>query len=197
MILGSRPRRFTALRIAARSTTSGTPVKSCKTIRATTNGISSFAGCFAFHFASVSTSFRRAFFPSQFRKTDSNTIRMLTGNREIFPIPCSSKAGSEYKNPSCPAPAWNFVSVLNSSFMNSRAKDRKAAELRSRRFRCEVCALCVSSFQFRQLCFDLVEIRQLFGVVVALGILNHAVLVDDEGRTFRHSGHAEINLGQK
>ena len=53
MIFGSPPNRCTALRIAARSTTSGTPVKSWRTIRATTNGISSFAGDFAFQLASV------------------------------------------------------------------------------------------------------------------------------------------------
>ena len=41
MIFGSPPSRATALRIAARSTSSGTPVKSCNTMRATTNGISS------------------------------------------------------------------------------------------------------------------------------------------------------------
>ena len=39
--LASRPIFSTADRIAARSTSSGTPVKSCKITRATTNGISS------------------------------------------------------------------------------------------------------------------------------------------------------------
>ena len=53
MIFGSPPNRCTALRIAARSTTSGTPVKSWSTIRATTKGISSFAGDFAFQLASA------------------------------------------------------------------------------------------------------------------------------------------------
>jgi hypothetical protein len=116
MIFGSPPSRLTTLRIAARSTISGTPVKSCKTIRATTNGISSFAGRFAFQFASASTSLRRTFFSSQFRSTDSSTIRMLTGNREILPTPCFSNAGNEYRNPSRPLPASNFCSVLNASF---------------------------------------------------------------------------------
>ena len=96
MIFGSPPSRFTALRIAARSTSSGTPVKSCRTMRATTNGISSFAGFFAFQFASVSTSLRRTFLPSQLRSTDSSTMRMLTGRREIGPTPCFSSAGSEW-----------------------------------------------------------------------------------------------------
>ena len=40
-------------RIAARSTSSGTPVKSCNTMRATTNGISSVRGSFGFQLASV------------------------------------------------------------------------------------------------------------------------------------------------
>src|SRR2546430_6968456 len=49
-------------------------------------------------------------------------------------------------------------------------------------------------FQFRQFCFDFVEVRQLFRIVVALGVLNHAVLVDDEGVTFRYAGDTETDL---
>src|SRR2546430_12649401 len=148
-------------------------------MRATTKGISAFAGDFAFQFASVSTSLRRTFFPSQFRSTDSSTMRMLTGNREIFPMPCSSRAGSEWRNPSRPLPASNFVSVLNSSLMFITR--RPQGEQRSRRL-CSVVAFVsfVRSFQLRQLRFDLLEVRQLLRVVVALGVLNHAVLVDDE-----------------
>src|SRR4030095_14146513 len=66
---------------------------------------------------SASTSLRRTFFPSQFRRTDSRTIRMLTGNREILPTPCSSSAGNEKRIPSRPLPASNFLSVLNSSII--------------------------------------------------------------------------------
>ena len=40
MIFGFLPSFATAVRIAAKSTSSGTPVKSCSTMRATTNGIS-------------------------------------------------------------------------------------------------------------------------------------------------------------
>src|SRR5438477_9732801 len=101
-------------------------------MRATTNGISSFAGFFAFHFASVSTSLRRAFLPSQLRNTDSSTIRMLTGRREILPMPCSSSAGSECKNPSRPLPASNFFSVLNSSvilYCHSGRREAKSKNL--------------------------------------------------------------------
>ena len=35
------------------------------------------------------------FLPSQLRSTDSSTMRMLTGSREIGPTPCFSSAGSE------------------------------------------------------------------------------------------------------
>ena len=49
MIFGSLPRRCTAERIAARSTSSGTPVKSCSTMRATTKGISSVRGALGCH----------------------------------------------------------------------------------------------------------------------------------------------------
>ena len=43
--------------MAARSTSSGTPVKSCKTMRATMNGISSVRGAFGFQLASARTWF--------------------------------------------------------------------------------------------------------------------------------------------
>src|SRR5438270_1127273 len=194
MIFGSPPSRLTALRIAARSTTSGTPVKSWRTIRATTNGISSFAGDLAFQFASVSTSLRRTFFPSQFRRTDSSTIRMLIGSREIGPTPCSSSAGNEKSDPARPFPASNFFSVLNSSFIFlSQRTQRNTKGL----ILCDLCGLRVRSFQLRQLRFDLVEIRQRLRVVVAFRILDHAVAIDDEGRTFRHAAHSEIDLRQK
>src|ERR1700736_875124 len=198
MIFGSPPSLFTALRIAARSTTSGTPVKSWRTIRATTNGISSLAGFFAFHFASVSTSLRRTFFPSQLRSTDSSTIRMLTGSREILPTPCSSRTGNECRNPSRPFPASNFVSVFNSSFMISRTtstKDTKEHKLSMRR--CDRCVLCASSFQLRQFRFNFVEVRQLFRVIIALGVLNDAALIDDKCSALGHSAHPEIQLRQE
>src|SRR6266568_7846540 len=200
MIFGSLPSRRTALRIAARSTISGTPVKSCKTMRATTNGISSFAGDFAFHFASDSTSLPRTFFPSQLRSTASRTIRILTGNREIFPIPCSSSAGNEKKSPSRPLPASNFFSALNSSFMiyhMATTKDAKTRVFQIFEGRCELGVLGASSFQFFQLRLDFLEIWQLSRVVIALGVLDHPVLVDDERRALGHAAHAEIHLRQE
>src|SRR5205085_9668341 len=194
MIFGSPPSSFTARRIAARSTTSGTPVKSWRTIRATTNGISSFAGDFAFQFARVSTSFRRTFFPSQFRRTDSSTIRMLTGSREIGPIPCSSSAGNEKSDPSRPFPASNSFSVSNSSFIFlSQRTQRNTKGL----ILCDLCGLRVRSFQLGQLRFDFVEIGQRLRVVVALRILDHAVAIDDERGPLRHAAHSEIYLRQE
>src|SRR6476619_7069191 len=199
MIFGSLPSRCTALRIAARSTISGTPVKSCKTMRATTNGISSFAGDFAFHFASASTSLRRTFFPSQLRNTDSSTIRMLIGNREILPISCSSRAGSEKKNPSRPLPASNFVSALNSSLICCTTKNTKPTKVKNQRVFVLFVSFLVAqkSFQLRQPRFDPLEIWQLPRVVIALGVLDHAVLVDDERRSLRHPAHSKIHLWQE
>src|SRR5512132_401008 len=194
MIFGSLPSRCTALRIAARSTISGTPVKSCKTMRATTNGISSFACNFAFHFASASTSLRRTFFPSQLRNTDSRTIRMLTGNREILPMPCSSSAGSEKKNPSRPLPASNFLSVLNSSVMFAPRRTRRPGNQDLQEPPCSSWSFVIQrkSFQFFQFRLDLLEVRQLPRVVVALRVLNHAIFIDDESGAFRHAAHSEI-----
>src|SRR6478735_8809306 len=170
---------------------SGTPVKSCRTMRATTNGISAFGGDFAFHFASFSTSFRQTFFPSQFRSTDSRTIRMLTGNREISPIPCCSSAGNEKKNPSRPLPASNVLSVLNSSFSISHTKSTKGTTILEFQMTFVSVVDVVRSFQLRQLRFDLLEIWQLPRVVIALGVLDHPVLVDDEGRALGDAAHSE------
>ena len=92
---GSFPAAATALRMAAKSTSSGTPVKSWSTMRATTKGISSAAGLFACQAASILTSCSRTLRPSQLRSTDSKTMRMLTGNLEIGPSPADSRRGNE------------------------------------------------------------------------------------------------------
>jgi len=68
----------TAERIAARSTSNGTPVKSCNTMRATTNGISSVRASLGCQFASARTAASLTRLPSQLRRTDSNTMRMET-----------------------------------------------------------------------------------------------------------------------
>src|SRR5712692_2463950 len=77
--LGSCPARFTALRMAARSTTSGTPVKSCRSTRETTNGISSTRSARGCQEARFFTSSSRMRLPSRLRKSDSSTMRRLTG----------------------------------------------------------------------------------------------------------------------
>ena len=92
---GSLPARCAALRIAARSTSSGTPVKSCSRTRATMNGISSVRSPPHDQFARVRTSFSVIFFPSTLRRTDSRTTRMLTGSFETGPMPACSSLGSE------------------------------------------------------------------------------------------------------
>ena len=62
-------------------------------MRATTNGISSAMGFLAFQLARLRTSCSLTFLPSQLRRTDSSTMRMLCGSREIGPIPVSSNLG--------------------------------------------------------------------------------------------------------
>jgi hypothetical protein len=86
--------RATAERIAARSTSSGTPVKSCSTIRATTKGTSSVRSAFGCQLASARTAASCTRLPSQLRSKDSSTSRIDTGRRETLKPDCSS-AGSE------------------------------------------------------------------------------------------------------
>ncbi len=95
MIFGSRPMRCTAERIAARSTSSGTPVKSCKSTRATLKGISSVRSATACQLASARTSDSSTTFSSKLRRTDSSTTRIETGRRETGPTPSCSNCGSE------------------------------------------------------------------------------------------------------
>src|SRR5579859_7999064 len=95
IILGFLPKRATAERIAARSTSSGTPVKSCNTMRATMKGISSVRTAFGCQLASARTLCSVTFLPSQLRRTDSSTSRMETGRRETGPAPARSSAGNE------------------------------------------------------------------------------------------------------
>src|SRR5262245_42361138 len=58
--------------------------------------------------------------PSQLRSTDSSTMRMLTGKREIGPTPASSSFGSEKKLPDLPAPASKLSSVWRGSLGTCR-----------------------------------------------------------------------------
>ena len=61
ILFGSPPRFFIASRIAARSTTQGTPVKSCSTTRAGMKAISVSGSFFASQFATASISFAVTF----------------------------------------------------------------------------------------------------------------------------------------
>ena len=73
----------------------GTPVKSCSTTRATTNGISSVRSALGFQLASWRTWASVTLLPSQLRSTDSSTIRIDTGRRSIFTPSAFCRAGSE------------------------------------------------------------------------------------------------------
>ena len=82
-------------------------MKSCSTMRATTNGISSVRGATGFQLARLRTWSSVTFLPSQLRSTDSSTIRMETGRRSIGTLSALPSAGSEYN-----CPCLNFCSVL-------------------------------------------------------------------------------------
>jgi len=81
--------------MAARSQSSGTPVKSWSRMRATTNGISSLRCAFGFQPASCATCASVTFLPSQLRSTDSSTMRIETGSRSIFTFSFFASAGRE------------------------------------------------------------------------------------------------------
>src|SRR6267378_7762956 len=91
---GSCAARFTALRMAARSTTSGTPVKSCRRTRETTKGISSSRSARGRQEARFFTSSSRTRLPSRLRSSDSSTMRRQTGMRAT-PGNFSRAVGSE------------------------------------------------------------------------------------------------------
>ncbi len=95
IFLGFLPIFSATLRIAARSASSGTPVKSCKTTRATTKGISSTRSAFGFQLASCLTCSSVTFLPSQLRSTDSSTTRIDTGRRPIATSSSSPNWGRE------------------------------------------------------------------------------------------------------
>src|SRR5687767_8393233 len=97
--LGFLPMRLATLRMAARSHSRGTPVKSCSTMRASTKGISSVRGATAFQPASSRTCASVTFLPSQLRSTDSSTMRIETGSRSTLTLSALPRAGSEYSLP--------------------------------------------------------------------------------------------------
>src|SRR5450830_1122810 len=113
MFFGFLPSLLATLRIAARSASSGTPVKSCSTTRATTKGISSVRSAVAPQLATCFTCSSVTFLPSQLRSTDSSTTRIDTGRREILAPRACSSAGSEYSLPFVLPEIGKSLSVLN------------------------------------------------------------------------------------
>ena len=77
---GSEPISRMASRIAARSTTAGTPVKSCMSTRAGVNEISSLGSALASHFASASMSCLRIDSPSSLRSRFSSSTFSENGS---------------------------------------------------------------------------------------------------------------------
>src|SRR5512135_3248756 len=113
MSFGSRFMSAATLRIAARSHSRGTPVKSWRTTRATTNGISSARGAFGAQFATWRTCCSVSLMPSQLRSTLSRTTRIETGSRDTFPMPAFSRAGSEWYLAVAPDASRRSLSVSN------------------------------------------------------------------------------------
>src|SRR6266568_4660457 len=99
---GSRPSRETAARIAARSTSSGTPVKSWRSTRATKNGSSRVRSARGSQRARARTSSSVTRRPSRCRASDSSTMRSETGSRETGPNPRRSSSGNDTMVPGTP-----------------------------------------------------------------------------------------------
>ena len=88
--VASPPSSSIASRIAARSTTAGTPVKSCIRTRAGWKGISSAGSALASHFAIVSTSSAVTDSPSSSRSTFSSRTFIEYGRRATSNFSCSA-----------------------------------------------------------------------------------------------------------
>ncbi len=128
ILRGSRPARAAAERIAARSASSGTPVKSCRITRATVKGISSVRSALGFHAASCFTCAGVTLTPSQFRNTDSSTMRIDTGRRATDTLSADSSFCSEAKR-CLPLPVENVSWVLKASVMMVILKKAKSGIL--------------------------------------------------------------------
>src|SRR3990172_6925602 len=89
---GSPPRRARAARIAARSTTAGTPVKSCIRTRAGRKGISGRSIRPGAQAATARTSWLRMRCSSTWRRTDSSSRRIEKGSRSSCVRPACSSA---------------------------------------------------------------------------------------------------------
>src|SRR5277367_5673029 len=104
MRLGFPPMRVNASRMVARSTTAGTPVKSCSNTRAGIKAISFSAEC-GFQEASASMSAGCTKRPSSQRSKFSSRMRREKGSLLTWPIPffsrCSSRRISKLWAPTC------------------------------------------------------------------------------------------------
>ena len=110
MALGDLPSDCATDRMAARSASSGTPVKSCSTTRVTTKGISSTRSAFGAQLASSSTCCGVTFWPSQLRSTDSSTMRIETGSLSTLGY-CLASSRSEKNLPDLPDAVLKDLSV--------------------------------------------------------------------------------------
>ena len=95
-LLGSPPRRTMPSRMAARSTTHGTPVKSCSRTRAGMNEISRCAALLTSHLARASMSAVLTNRPSSFRSRFSRRIFSEYGRRDTSGNPAAASAGRLY-----------------------------------------------------------------------------------------------------
>ena len=92
IFVGSPPRRFIASRIAARSTTAGTPVKSCSSTRLGMNAISFDGSLLPSHGASARMSSALTVLPSSRRSRFSSRMRSENG-RCLMAQPCAFQRG--------------------------------------------------------------------------------------------------------
>ena len=99
---GSPPIRFAASRIAARSTSAGTPVKSCRSTRAGRKAISRSDGSFGDQFASARMSSAVTVAPSSWRRRFSRRTLMEKGRRETLPTRRFSSASRRKIPKACP-----------------------------------------------------------------------------------------------
>ena len=89
---GSPPRSAIASRIAARSTTAGTPVKSCMTTRAGVKAISLEGSALWSQVASASMSSLRTATPSSLRSRFSSRIFSENGSRATSNFSCRASS---------------------------------------------------------------------------------------------------------
>ena len=95
IFFGSPPSRFIASRIAPRSTTAGTPVKSCSRTRAGMKAISWLGVALASHTATASMSSRFTEMPSSARRRFSSRMRSENGSRAMS-WPALARASSRW-----------------------------------------------------------------------------------------------------